>query len=116
VFYFIVVTFSSLGYGDFRPIGVSRLLASAEVIIGLAFLGIAIAKLSSARQSYYTARLFSSDAQARLDKFSIGFDELMKSLNNASGTEKMQEIIETTNFDAMPLDYIKFETSNGPFF
>ncbi len=115
--YFSVVTFSSLGYGDFRPIGVSRLLASAEVIIGLAFLGIAIAKLSSARQSYYTARLFSSDAQARLDKFSIGFNELMKSLNNASGTEKMQEIIETTNVRCVALlNYIKFEIANGPFF
>ena len=79
--YFSAITFSSLGYGDFRPVGISRLFASLEVFIGLAFLGIAIAKLSSARQSYYTARLFSSDAQARLDKFSIGFNELRQSLS-----------------------------------
>jgi hypothetical protein len=95
--YFSVVTFSSLGYGDLRPVGVSRLLASTEVFIGLAFLGTAIAKLSSARQNYYTARLFSSDAQARLDKFSIGFNELKQTLSGPSGGQDIQGIIETGN-------------------
>jgi len=32
--YFSVITFSSLGYGDFRPVGFSRLLASLEVFLG----------------------------------------------------------------------------------
>jgi hypothetical protein len=115
--YFSVVTFSSLGYGDFRPVGVSRLLASMEVFVGLAFLGIAIAKLSSARQSYYTARLFSSDAQARMDKFSIGFDELRRILGAASGSPGIQEIVTTSNFRCVALlNYIKYETANGPFF
>src|SRR5690348_8732118 len=51
--YFSVVTFTSLGYGDITPISWARLFASAEVILGLAFLGVVIAKLSSARQNYY---------------------------------------------------------------
>jgi hypothetical protein len=33
--YFSVVTISSLGYGDLRPIGLSRILSSLEVLAGL---------------------------------------------------------------------------------
>jgi hypothetical protein len=115
--YFSAVTFSSLGYGDFRPIGISRLIASLEVFVGLAFLGIAIAKLSSARQSYYTARLFSSDAQVRMDKFAIGFNELLQSLNQISDTKEIQQAIVTANVRCVGLlNYIKYEVANGPFF
>lgn len=32
--YFSVVTFTTLGYGDFAPVGPSRIIASAEAIIG----------------------------------------------------------------------------------
>ena len=46
--YFSVITISSLGYGDMRPIGVSRVFASLQVLIGLAYLGLIIARLSSA--------------------------------------------------------------------
>jgi hypothetical protein len=115
--YFSAITFSSLGYGDFRPVGISRFLASLEVFIGLAFLGIAIAKLSSARQSYYTARLFSSDAQARLDKFSIGFNELRQSLSQNLESQEIQKLIVTTNVRCVGLtNYVKYEVANGPFF
>jgi hypothetical protein len=114
--YFSAVTFSSLGYGDFRPVGISRLLASIEVFTGLAFLGVAIARLSSARQSYYTARLFSSDAQTRLDKFSSGFDELRNDLGANSGSQHIQEIIGKSGARRVALlNYIKYETANGPF-
>src|SRR6478609_8039161 len=37
--YFSVVTIASLGYGDFKPVGWSRLVASLEVLFGLAFMG-----------------------------------------------------------------------------
>jgi len=113
--YFSVVTFSSLGYGDLRPVGISRLLSSSEVMIGLAFLGIAIAKLSSARQSYYTARLFSSDAQERLDKFSIGFNDLAIQLQTADSKDILP-IVENANHRCVALlNYVKFEVKNGPF-
>src|SRR5205807_1918707 len=65
--YFSIVTFTSLGYGDIVPTSYGRLAASLEVIRGLAFLGLAIAKLSSMKQSYLIAQLYARDAQERLE-------------------------------------------------
>ena len=45
--YFSVVTEAILGYGDMRPIGVSRALACAEVVLGLVAAGVAVAKITS---------------------------------------------------------------------
>jgi hypothetical protein len=48
--YFSVVTFTSLGYGDIVPHGVGKILACLEVMLGLAFLGVFIAKLTSSKR------------------------------------------------------------------
>lgn len=40
--YFSVVTFSTLGYGDFRPIGKIRVLASIEALLGIFFIALFI--------------------------------------------------------------------------
>lgn len=45
--YFSVVTETTLGYGDFRPVGISRLLVACHVLLGLAFAGIVVAKITS---------------------------------------------------------------------
>ena len=66
--YFSIVTISSLGFGDMHPMGASKFLVSAEVLIGLAVMGIVIAKATSRRLSYHVSRLFSSDAQKRLEQ------------------------------------------------
>ena len=72
--YFSIVTFSSLGYGDMHPMGLSKILASAEVLIGLALIGIMIAKVTSRRLSHHVLRLFASDAQRRLDEMAAQFN------------------------------------------
>lgn len=46
-FYFSVITETTLGYGDIRPVGISRLLACSQVFIGLLLAGIAVAKITS---------------------------------------------------------------------
>jgi len=74
--YFSIVTFTSLGYGDIAPISWGRLFASAEVLLGLSFLGVAIAKLSSARQSYYLGQLYARNAQENIRQFVIRLREL----------------------------------------
>ena len=72
--YFSIVTVSSLGYGDMHPMGVSKALACIEVLMGLAVMGIMIAKVTSQRLSHHVSRLFSSDAQERLEKLTEKFE------------------------------------------
>jgi hypothetical protein len=113
--YFSVVTFSSLGYGDFRPVGLSRILASLEVFSGLSVLGLAIAKLSSVRQGYYAQRLYSTSCQERLDKFSQGFVDLAKAA--ALPAADIAEIVHNINHYCVALlNYLKYESENGTFF
>ena len=88
--YFSVITISSLGYGDFHPMGFSKVLACIEVLLGLGLVGIMIAKITSQRLSHYVGRLFSSDAQQRLDKITkgvvaakAGFESIMAELPQA---------------------------------
>ena len=72
--YFSVVTISSLGYGHMHPMGFSKALACAEVLIGIAVIGIMIAKVTSQRLSYHVSRLFSTDAQKRLEDTAAKFE------------------------------------------
>ncbi len=72
--YFSIVTISSLGYGHMHPMGFSRALACIEVLIGLAMIGIMIAKVTSQRLSYHVLHLFVSDAQKRLEDIAVKFD------------------------------------------
>ncbi len=67
--YFSIVTISSLGYGDIRPEGWARVLVSLEVIVGLAFLGVLVAKISSVKQDYILERMYTQAVDAKLEKF-----------------------------------------------
>ncbi len=67
--YFSIVTISSLGYGDIRPIGPARVLVSLEVIVGLAFLGLLVAKISSVKQDYILRRMYGDLVDDKLEKF-----------------------------------------------
>jgi hypothetical protein len=67
--YFSIVTISSLGYGDLRPIRAGRTVASVEVISGLILLGLGVAKLASARQESYVRRIYGNSKAAALEGF-----------------------------------------------
>ena len=45
--YFSIVTASSLGYGDFSPLGLSRAVAVIEILTGYVALGLFVTKLAS---------------------------------------------------------------------
>ena len=74
--YFSIVTISSLGYGDFHPIGLSKILVSVEVLLGLAFIGVMIAKLTSRSLSNLVSRLFVSDTKKQLTEFVSMFNQI----------------------------------------
>ncbi|MDF1542779.1 MAG: potassium channel family protein [Anaerosomatales bacterium] len=133
--YFSVVSLSSLGYGDVRPLGFSRLLAGAEVIIGLSFFGIMVAKISSVRQDYILRRMYYSELiDGRLEGFAHQLEEHRK-LYLASSTMLLggdndpelaatykDEVTQTTIFFEIHavlhdvVDMFVLETRSGGFF
>ncbi len=122
--YFSVVTFTSLGYGDIVPHGVGKILACLEVILGLAFLGVFIAKLTSSKQSYHLAQLYARNAQERLENFSTTLqahtDECVSMLELLKRNERlprgMRKIISDADGTVRRIrSYIGFEIANGEF-
>jgi hypothetical protein len=92
--YFSIVTISSLGYGHMHPMGFSKALACLEVLMGLAVIGIAIAKVTSRRLSYHVSRLFSSDAQKRLEDIAVGFETSQNDLTTV--TLELEKVYRST--------------------
>ena len=122
--YFSVVTFTSLGYGDIVPHGVGKILACLEVMLGLAFLGVFIAKLTSSKQSYHLAQLYARDAQERLEDFSTMLqahtDECVSMLELLKRNERlprgMRKILSDADGTVRRIrSYIGFEIANGEF-
>lgn len=73
--YFSIVTISSLGYGDIRPVGAARLLVGLEVIVGLAFFGLLVAKISSVKQDYILRRMYADAVDDKLAKYATQLEE-----------------------------------------
>jgi hypothetical protein len=67
--YFSVVTIASLGYGDIRAEGWARLLVSLEVVSGLSFFGLIVAKVSSLKQDYILQRMYGEAIDGKLARF-----------------------------------------------
>ena len=79
--YFSIVTISSLGYGDIHPVGFSKFLTSLEVLIGVAILGIIIAKLTSRKIAFRISRLSRSNIEAYLETRARKISDQADSLN-----------------------------------
>ena len=92
--YFSLVTISSLGYGDLHPVGYAKVLACSEVLIGLGFMGLIVARITSRRISYHVARLFSAEAHRRLDHFAATFEDSRDRLRTIS--ERFSSLYQTT--------------------
>lgn len=75
--YFSVVTLTSLGYGDIAPQGLSRVMAGALVLYGVAAMALFIGKLASERSQATLMLLHTSDRERRLRQFS----EELKAVN-----------------------------------
>ncbi|WP_277403142.1 potassium channel family protein [Achromobacter insuavis] len=81
--YFSVVTISSLGYGDYRPVGYGRILATAEVVLGLVLIALIVSKLASDRTSTYVRLLYTSDSERRLKEFKSDIQKRLQGLQSA---------------------------------
>ena len=81
--YFSIVTFTSLGYGDYTPIGIGKLFASLSVLSGLMLVATLIGKIASERQYSMLLLLHTSDCQRRLSEFSRQLNEKNLALSAA---------------------------------
>jgi hypothetical protein len=116
------VTFTSLGFGDLVPTGAGRFFAGVEVVLGLAIFGLAVAKLSSYKQSYLLNQIYARDVQGKLDLFA---EELRA---HRSTCKKLTLILKTKGTQAQSLGktieniktdlpriraFVSFESRNG---
>lgn len=90
--YFSVVTISSLGYGDFHPIGFGRLAASFEVVFGLILIAAVVAKIVSEQQSTLMRLLYSSDQERRVKQFRLDLEENANLLDQAASNHEHVEL------------------------
>jgi hypothetical protein len=90
--YFSVVTISSLGYGDFRPVGVGRIIATLEVIYGLIVIALFVAKIVSERQAALIRLIYSSDHERRIKEFRIDLKKRETTLDDAAKDHSHDEI------------------------
>ena len=67
--YFSVVTISSLGYGDYHPVGFGRLLSVIEVLYGLSIIAVIIAKVAGQRQSLVNRLIYQSVQEQHILSF-----------------------------------------------
>jgi hypothetical protein len=74
--YFSETTITTVCYGDVVPIGYSRGIACVEAFLGLTFMGVMLAKITSMRLSYHVLRLFSNYAESRLGQFCTEFERM----------------------------------------
>ena len=80
--YISTITISSLGYADIYPLGLSKLIASIQVLLGLTLIGIMLAKLTSRTLSYHISHLFSSEVRRRLEEITNNFSTLEADLTD----------------------------------
>ncbi len=94
--YFSVVTISSLGYGDFRPVGFGRFVAMTEVIYGLVIIALVVSKLASERTATLVRLTYTSDVEKRVKEYTEANSQknfkLMKAID-IHDYEKIDELI-----------------------
>lgn len=95
--YFSFVTISTLGYGDLRPVGISRIIAGGEVIFGVLTFALVVSKLASARDSTMLRLLYSSDQQRRLREFAETINSrVMRLAADVNGNARVSIVREHT--------------------
>jgi phosphopantetheinyl transferase (holo-ACP synthase) len=96
--YFSVVTIASLGYGDYRPIGLGRYIVIFEILYGLVIFALFISKLASDRTSSLTKLIYTSDVERRVQQIIIDYNDSIAKLKVAKHTNDYDEISKRINY------------------
>jgi|GEM_PF-2467561 len=79
-FYFSVVTFATLGYGDIAAKGAGRLLVIAEVMSGMFFMAVFIGKISSERQATKLKLIYSTISHRTISTYIADLKTMLEEL------------------------------------
>ncbi|MFN7609478.1 MAG: potassium channel family protein, partial [bacterium] len=93
--YFVIVTLSSLGYGDYTPVGFGRVVAGCLVLYGLGAVALFIGKLASERAQAMVLLLHTSDRDRRLRGFEREIIDANQSIQDAVAASNKQLLIST---------------------
>lgn len=104
--YFSLVTFTTLGYGDFAPTGFGKCVAAGTVVCGLFLTALLIGKFASERQQSTLLLLFTSDAQRRLDGFTIQLRELRLQVDSDTALGNVKSVRTSTKLLAGLLEAV----------
>jgi hypothetical protein len=110
--YFSVVTLTSLGYGDYVPEGVGRLVACGLVLFGLVAVAFFIGKLASERSQATLFLLHTSDRDRRLRGFAAAIagerEKLTSNLSNSQIEEIRRQVQDLTGILEGISNYVAF--------
>ena len=115
--YFSLITFTTLGYGDFTPTGFGKFFAAGTVLCGLFLTALLIGKFASERQQSTLLLLFTSDAQRRLDGFTAQLRELRIQVDSATALGDVKSVRKLTKLLAglleASLNYLIFNANQA---
>lgn len=112
--YFCFVTFTTLGYGDFAPIGFARFISVFLTLCGLLFTTLLIGKFASERQQAMLLLLHTSDCQRRIDSFCEELLLISTKLRNTADIPQMKKLLKelTSRFEASS-NYVIFHANQS---
>ena len=115
--YFSIVTVSSLGYGDYYPIGWGRLLACAEVMFGLSMIALIVGKISSERQSSITKLIYSNDQNRRIHGFAEDIGKYADVLDQNAREHDRDSLLanarDLAKLSGSLASYLKYQSNQG---
>ncbi|MFH0876317.1 MAG: potassium channel family protein [archaeon] len=107
--YFSFITTTTLGYGDIAPLGLSKVLAILEVIIGITMNGIIIAKLVSTKEEVILEELYDLTFTEKIDRLraNLYYDRV----NISSFIQKIEaNKIDKINDEGIDILYLNLES------
>lgn len=115
--YFSVVTLTSLGYGDYSPLGLGKVVSGVTVLSGLGLFALLFGKIASERSQSLLHLVHRSDVQRRLAGFNGEVSDCLFSLERLlakkEGSELSVELKKLSQLYAAISNYVVFNANQS---
>jgi len=103
--YFSIVTATSTGYGDIVPMGLSRLLASVEAVLGLGIFAMFTARIMTVRQQEIDDIIYKDIRQTTIRNMREDFHIVRKDFKKLIGYVKSGEGVNERGWERLTVTY-----------